>query len=340
VRRLICLADPPARTLSSALALSQPRPKSAVHRLGLLAAVCVALLASNFARAAPGNGTTTAPPSTAPRASTAPQPEPGGGSKPPAPGATRVLPASAARKATGPRIAIVDLTLEGDGASPALGMQLQDGFVLGLVRSGFDVTDFADVSKKLAASPELIGCESSPCLKRTGDLLQARYALRVRVLLTGNSYRMTARLFSTEGAAPAALPIATLSRNCDVCTVNEAREAMIKLADGMRLRIEADSAVLTPAAVPPPPPPSYVGPLLALGVGVAAIAVGAAVISSAGDTDKGRAAIGGTLLGAGLTTSAAALFFTLRLPAASTRTAPSASPTPPATAFHPLGFTF
>jgi hypothetical protein len=209
-------------------------------------------------------------------------------------------------------------------------MQLQDGFVLGLVRSGFDVADFADVSKKLAASPELIGCESSPCLKRTGDLLQARYALRVRVLLTGNSYRMTARLFSTQGAAPAALPIATLSRNCDVCTVNEAREAMIKLADGMRARIEADGAVLAPPPPPPPPPPSRAGPVLTLCAGVAAVVAGAAVISSAGETDKGRAAVGGTLLGAGLTTSALGLFLSLRLPAASTRTtpAPTATPTP------------
>ncbi|HEY0714930.1 MAG TPA: hypothetical protein VGF45_19780, partial [Polyangia bacterium] len=166
------------------------------------------------------------------------------------------------------------------------------------------------------------------------------YALRVRVALTGNNYRMTARLFSTRGAAPAALPIATLSRNCDVCTVNEAREAMIKLADGMRARIEAHNAVVVPPPPPPPPAPSRAGPLLALGAGVAAIAAGAAVIASAGPTDKGRAAAGGTLLGAGLTTSAVGLFFTTRLPAPSTQPPPAASATPPEAALQPGSLSF
>jgi hypothetical protein len=287
------------------------------------------------ARAAP-NG---ASPPVAPGASPAAR-SPVANPTPPPPEASRPLPPSAARNTTGPRIAITELNLEGDGASPALGMQLQDGFVLGLVRAGFDVADFADVSKKLASSPELIGCESSPCLKRTGDLLAAPYALRVRVSLTGNNYRMTARLFSTQGAAPAALPIATLSRSCDVCTVSEAREAMIKLADGMRARVDAHNAQVVAPAPPPPPPPSRVGPLLTLGAGVAAIAAGAAVIASAGPTDKGRAAVGGTLLGAGLTTSAIGLFFTTRLPAASTRPAPAASGPPTETALGPAVSSF
>jgi hypothetical protein len=212
-------------------------------------------------------------------------------------------------------VAILELGLDGEGAAPALAMQLQDGFVLGLVRSGVDVIDVADVDKKLAGSPELKGCESSPCLKRAGELLKARFALRVRVALTGNSYKMSARLFSTEGAAPAALPIATLTRACDVCTVGEAREAMIKLADSMRARIETETASLAP---PPPPPPEgnpHLVPLVVLGAGVLAVAAGAAILASAGPSDKSQAAVGGTLLGAGLTTSALGLFMTLQAPA-------------------------
>jgi hypothetical protein len=224
-------------------------------------------------------------------------------------------PAAPARRPTGPRVAILEMGLEGEGAAPALAMQLQDGFVIGLVRSGIDVVDSADVDKKLAGSPELKGCESSPCLKRAGELLGARFALRVRVALTGNSYKMAARLFSTEGAAPAALPVATLTRSCDVCTVGEAREAMIKLADSMRGRLEAETASLAP---PPPPPPEgnpHLGPLAVLGGGVLAVALGAAIIASAGDSDKGRAALGGTFLGAGITTSAVGLVMTLAAPA-------------------------
>jgi hypothetical protein len=223
------------------------------------------------------------------------------------------LPPGAA-KPTGPRVAILEMALEGEGAAPAMAMQLQDGFVLGLLRSGIDVIDSADVDKKLVGSPELKGCDSSPCLKKAGQLLGARYALRVKVALSGNSYTMTTRLFSTEGAAPAALPIATLSRSCIVCTVGEARDAMIKLADGMRARIETESA-----ALPAPPPAADTGgsrlwPLTALAAGVVAIALGAAVVSSAGPGDKSQAAMGGTFVGAGLTTSAVALFLALRSP--------------------------
>ena len=46
--------------------------------------------------------------------------------------------ASAANART--RIAIPDFQIEG-GSSPALGIQLQDGFVLGLVRGGVQVLD-------------------------------------------------------------------------------------------------------------------------------------------------------------------------------------------------------
>jgi hypothetical protein len=222
--------------------------------------------------------------------------------------------APGAIKPTGPRVAIIEMALEGEGAAPAMAMQLQDGFVLGLLRSGIDVIDSADVDKRLAASPELKGCDSSPCLKKAGQLLAARYALRVKVALSGNSYTMTTRLFSTEGAAPAALPIATLSRSCIVCTVGEARDAMIKLADGMRARIETETTPLAPVPPPPESNGSRLGPLTALAAGVAAVALGAAMISAAGAGDKGQSALGGTFVGAGLTTSAVALFLALRSP--------------------------
>ena len=180
-----------------------------------------------------------------------------------------------------PRIAITELTLAGEGAAPALAMQLQDGFVLALVRAGIDVLDSTDVAKRLAGAPELQGCETSPCLKRTGDLLGVPFVIRVKVDNVGNSYKMTARLFSTQGAAPAALPVAAQSRACDVCTAQEAREQMIRLADGLRPRIEEHTAL-------PAPPPSQRddGPRAwpawtAVGTGLLGVVAGALVIRSA-----------------------------------------------------------
>ncbi len=193
-------------------------------------------------------------------------------------------------------------------------MQLQDGFVLGLVRGGLDVIDSGDVEKQLVDAPELKGCASSPCLKRTGELLAARYALRVRVALTGNSYRMTARLFSTEGASPAALPVATLSRSCDVCTVGEARDGMMKLADGMKTRIDTDVLAAAPPAPVVEQGPSRLGAYAALGLGLGAVALGAAVIAASDADDKPQTAFGGALVGAGLATSTVGLVLMFRSP--------------------------
>jgi hypothetical protein len=223
-------------------------------------------------------------------------------------------PPAPVRPASGPaalpklRVAITEHSLEGEGAAPALAMQLQDGFVLGLVRGGIDVLYATDVAKRLGGAPELVGCETSPCLKRLGELLGVRYVIRVRVALTGNSYKMTARLFSVEGAAPAALPIAAQSRGCDVCTAGEAREQMIRLADGMRARIEEHTA---PPVDTPPRPSSHfprLMPLLALGAGVAAIVGGAMTVRAASSDEKSRVALGGGLVGAGLCSSALGLY--------------------------------
>ena len=105
-------------------------------------------------------------------------------------------------------------------------MQLQDGFVLALERAGIDVLDSTDVAKRLAGAPELLGCETSPCLKRTGDLLGVPFVIRVKVDNVGNSYKMTARLFSTQGAAPAALLLwlqwRRRSRNTAIQSVKQA----------------------------------------------------------------------------------------------------------------------
>jgi hypothetical protein len=236
---------------------------------------------------------------------------------PAAPAAPTPMPAPAvaspATPATGPRprIAITELTLAGEGAAPALAMQLQDGFVLALVRAGIDVLDSTDVAKRLAGAPELQGCETSPCLKRTGDLLGVPFVIRVKVDNAGNSYKMTARLFSTQGAAPAALPVAAQSRACDVCTAQEAREQMIRLADGLRPRIEEHTAL------PPPPPPRRddghpTWPAwTAVGAGLLGVVAGALVVQAAGTDSQRRAALGGALMGAGLTTSVVGLYAAL-----------------------------
>jgi hypothetical protein len=205
------------------------------------------------------------------------------------------------------RVAIPDFEVQGS-SSPALTMQLEDGFVLGLVRAGLQVVDPVDTARRLEARPELGRCDSSSCLKSIGLLLDVKYLVRVKVEVAGNSYKVVGRIFSTEGPAPAALPLANKSRSCDVCTVTEAREVMLLLADALKVHLEEPVAlVLPPPPEPPPPAPSNrAGPVVATVAGALSLITGVALLataSSCGATNcsdsRLRSALGGGLVGAG-----------------------------------------
>ncbi len=214
-----------------------------------------------------------------------------------------------------PQVALTEFDLEGEGASPALALQLQDGFVVGLFRAGIPVLDPVDVARRLPKNPELQRCDTSPCLKNLGQLLDIRFVMRVKVSLTGNSYKMAVRLFTTEGAVPAALPVEAQSRFCDVCTVTEAREVMIRLADGIKKPLDE---------APTPPPPArrprthtWSGPsIVSVALGVASVFAGAAVLAASGDdAGKGPPALAGGLMGAGLVVATYGLYMGFDPPA-------------------------
>jgi hypothetical protein len=229
------------------------------------------------------------------------------------------LSATSARAATTRlRVSIPEFQLEGS-PPPALGIQLQDGFVLGWVRAGAHVLDPADTAKKLEGHPELQRCDASPCMKAIGQLLDVGYIVRVKVDVAGNSYKSVGRLFSTEGAAPAALPIATESKTCDVCTVAEARAVMLRLADALRAHIEDKEPPALPApAAPPAPAARVIGPVLVAMAGALAIAAGFAVIATNGsctatgcDENRSRNAAGGVLIGAGAALAVGGTYVTI-----------------------------
>jgi hypothetical protein len=156
-----------------------------------------------------------------------------------------------------------------------------------------------------------------------GDLLAVRYVIRVKVEVAGNGYKMVARLFSTEGATPAALPISTKSRNCDVCTVAEARDYMLKLADAIKPDLDEPSPVVLAVPPPPPPPvPSVVAPLAAAMTGALTVGIGIALLAtlpSCGtsgqpggcDRNRTRSAFAGGLIGAGAATAVVGTVVTL-----------------------------
>jgi len=216
------------------------------------------------------------------------------------------------------RVSIADFEVAG-GDSPALTLQLQDGFVQGLVRAGVQVLDTVDTAKKLDGHPELQHCDTSTCLKAIGQQLDVRYVARVRVEIAGNSYKTVARVFSTEGSAPASLPIATKSKQCDVCTVVEARESLVRLADMLRPQLEEPApAVPVPQPPPPPKPPGITLPIVAAMAGALSIAVGFAIVGSNGSCtgtlcseNRTRSAVGGAFIGAGAAVAVMGTYVTI-----------------------------
>ncbi len=215
--------------------------------------------------------------------------------------------------------------MTGEDASRALAMSLQDGFVVGLIRAApIYALDSVDVARYVDILPELQKCEGSICIKRLGQMLDVSHLLRVTVAVTGNSYDMTARLFSTEGQSPADVPIDTQTRFCPVCTVDEARQKIIQLGDAIKAPVELWLAQQRPPPSPPPPQrSSWRRPLAATGIalGFATIVAGGALLANSGHDSKKWPAVGGVLIGIGASVAAVSCYV-LIAPADSPKSVP------------------
>ncbi len=261
-----------------------------------------------------------APPAPAPIVVT-----PGTPVRPPTP----VAPPSAQGGVMAARVAVTEFKVEGDGASPALSMQLQDGFVVGVTRAApIYVLDSVDVARYTDTFPELQKCEGSICVKRFGQLLDVSHLIRVTVKVTGNSYTMTARLLSTEEPTPAMVPVDTETRFCNVCTVDEARQKMIQLGDEVRRPVEAWLATWRPPPPPPPPPLSWRRPVAAVGVALgfaSAVAGGALFANASSHGERWKPGLGGLLVGLGVSATIVGCYVLIALPSEPGKTPASLS---------------
>lgn len=124
------------------------------------------------------------------------------------------------------RVAIIEVTIEGD-APGELRTQLERSLAGGLYLGGWEVLSRDEVLRALRDAPELIGCISTSCLERIGELVGAKRFVRARVEASGAAYAMEITLLGpdTEGSM-----LLTRDATCSVCTVGEANDAMSKLA--------------------------------------------------------------------------------------------------------------
>lgn len=235
----------------------------------------------------------------------------------PLPPLAPIAPPSAHGGVMAARVAISEFKVEGD-ASPALSMQLQDGFVVGVTHtSPIYVLDAVDVARYMDTFPELQKCDGSICIKRFGQLLDVSHLIKVAVKVTGNSYTMTAQLLSTEEPTPAIVPVDTETRFCNVCTVDEARQQMLQLGDEIKRPVENWLAAWRPPPPPPPPPKSWRRPVAAVGIALGfgvAVAGGALFANASSTGHRWQPGISGFLMGIGLSATALGCYVLVALP--------------------------
>ncbi len=151
-----------------------------------------------------------------------------------------------ARAAPRPRVAVLEILIEGD-AAPEMRGQLDKSLSGGLYAAGWEVVAREDVAKKLKGSPELIGCVTTTCLEEIGEMVGTSRFVRVRITAAGATYTIEIELFAADVATG---PIARLEKACAPCTFDEANELMSEAA--RQLREGAGDRVLVRVASDPP----------------------------------------------------------------------------------------
>ncbi len=231
------------------------------------------------------------------------------------------------------RIAVATFKLLGDNLSAPARNTLRSSLVGGLAAAGFDVVPDEDMARVLKQAPGLSGCDTTTCLKRLGELLGLKRVLKAQLELLGTSnYVFNLEVIDIADGTPAA----HLDDGCQVCTLQEANDALSNAAAALRTKLEPATPqpppALPPVVVTPPvtPPvehhgrPYRWGAVAALAAGAAGLATGIALLAIDGrevgshfdsgvlkidryDTFGGGVAL--TVIGIGLAATSGALFW-------------------------------
>lgn len=143
------------------------------------------------------------------------------------------------------KIAIIGIEVVGD-AAPELSAQLARSTATGLEAEGAQVVSLEDVRVSLRSSQELIGCASTACLQRVGELVGASRFVRAKMESIGAAYTVELILMSAgEGDGV----VKRIEDTCTACTVTELNELATKTA--ARLLSEPARSAVVIATVPP-----------------------------------------------------------------------------------------
>lgn len=148
----------------------------------------------------------------------------------------------------------------------------------GLEAAGFEVVSPAELQRALSGTTGLVNCDSTPCLRRIGELTNARYVVRAELEQTGDNWRMAIEVVDVQDQSTAA----HVSDQCRPCSDREATDKLSDVAASMRDRLPKPPPITQPPIAQPPqtpmtpigqPPPREV-PRFWRPLGIGAIALG------------------------------------------------------------------
>ncbi len=144
---------------------------------------------------------------------------------------------------------------------PAAATEVRDRFheavTRGLQTGGDEVVPAAEVRLRLGAVTEMLECDGAvACVASVVQALHVAHVVASDIEISGKDYAIKLRLLDQSGRE-----LAKVDEPCDICTVKEADEAVLRAATKLATAAKALPAEIKPVEpVPPPKPEAIVKP--------------------------------------------------------------------------------
>lgn len=138
-------------------------------------------------------------------------------------------------------------------AAPEVRDRFHEAVTRGLQSGGDEVVSAAEVRLRLGATEEMLNCAGGgPCVARAAQTLRSDRLVSTEIDVSGKDYAIKMRLLDAVGRE-----LAKTDEPCDICTVKEADEAVVRAAGKLAAagRALAGESTTPPRTENPPPPP-------------------------------------------------------------------------------------
>jgi hypothetical protein len=134
-------------------------------------------------------------------------------------------------------------------AAPELRDRFHEAVARGLTSGGEEVLSAAETRMRLGASEELLGCSgAAACVAHVTQTLKVDQAVASEIDISGKEYSIKLRLVDAAGKE-----LTKADETCDICTVKEADEAVVRTATRLALAAKALPTETPPVATTEPP---------------------------------------------------------------------------------------